>query len=65
MRRDFVINVLLIIAGIVLAFVLFGAGAMWRTRPARSPLTSSLNKMSREMRELTQSGHSCGRKANG
>jgi cytochrome c biogenesis protein CcdA len=40
MRRDFVINILLIIAGIVLAFVLFGAGAMWRMRSART----SLNK---------------------
>lgn len=31
MRRDFIINILLIIAGIVLALVLFGAGAMWRS----------------------------------
>ena len=30
MRRDLIINILLIIAGIVLALVLFGAGAMWR-----------------------------------
>jgi len=39
MRRDLAINILLIIAGIVLAFVLFGAGAMWKSkvsvRPAR------------------------------
>lgn len=32
MNRDLVINVLLIIAGIVLAIALFGAGAMWRGR---------------------------------
>jgi hypothetical protein len=30
MKRDTVINVLLIIAGIVLAFALFGAGALWK-----------------------------------
>ena len=30
MKRDTVINVLLIIAGIVLAFALFSAGAFWK-----------------------------------
>jgi hypothetical protein len=30
MKRDIAINVLLIIAGIVLAFLLFSAGALWR-----------------------------------
>ncbi len=30
MKRDTVINVLLIIAGVVLAFALFGAGAFWK-----------------------------------
>jgi len=43
MKRDLLINVLLIIAGILLAFVLFGAGAMWKgkTQPRRSVLSSA------------------------
>ena len=38
MKRDTVINVLLIIAGIVLAIALFGAGAFWKGKssPKRS-----------------------------
>lgn len=32
MRRYLVINILLVIAGIVLALALFGAGAMWKAR---------------------------------
>lgn len=35
MRRDTVITVLLVIAGIILAFVLFGAGAFWKSRNSR------------------------------
>ena len=37
MKRDVVITVLLVVAGIILAFVLFGAGAFWKvkTSPAR------------------------------
>lgn len=44
-RRDLVINVLLIIAGIVLAFALFAAGAMWRSRMSARPARTSLNTM--------------------
>ena len=41
MRRDLMINVVLVIAGIVLAIVLFAAGAMWTGRiPAKAPRTS-------------------------
>jgi hypothetical protein len=38
MKRDTLITVLLVMAGIVLAFVLFGAGAFWKGRatPRRS-----------------------------
>ena len=38
MTRDTLITVLLVLAGIVLALVLFGAGAFWkgRTSPKRS-----------------------------
>ena len=38
MKRDVVITVLLVIAGIILAIVLFGAGVFWKgkTSPARS-----------------------------
>jgi hypothetical protein len=32
MKRDALITVLLVIAGILLAFVLFGAGAFWKGR---------------------------------
>ena len=41
MKRDVVITVLLVIAGIILAIVLFGAGVFWRgkTSPARSSQT--------------------------
>jgi hypothetical protein len=31
-KRHLLINILLVIAGIVLALVLFGAGAMWKGR---------------------------------
>lgn len=44
-RRDLVINVLLIIAGIVLALVLFAAGAMWRSRMSARPARTSLNRI--------------------
>jgi len=43
MQRDTVINVLLIIAGIVLALALFGAGAAWRGRAPTAPAKASLN----------------------
>jgi hypothetical protein len=45
MKRDTVINVLLIIAGILLAFALFGAGAFWKGKSSSkrsSQLTSTL-----------------------
>ena len=32
MNRDLVIDILLILAGIVLAFALFGAGALWKSK---------------------------------
>jgi len=32
LKRDVVITVLLVIAGIILAFVLFTAGAFWKSR---------------------------------
>jgi len=35
MKRDLVITVLLVLAGIILAFVLFGAGAIWNGRGSR------------------------------
>jgi len=35
MKRDTVINILLIIAGIVLAIALFGAGAVWKGKVQR------------------------------
>jgi len=35
MKRDTVINVLLVMAGIILAFVLFGAGALWRGKGSK------------------------------
>jgi hypothetical protein len=38
MKRDTLVTVLLVMAGIVLAFVLFGAGAFWKGKstPKRS-----------------------------
>ena len=41
MKRDTVVNVLLIIAGIVLALALFGAGVLWKGGAAKSPRTIS------------------------
>ena len=32
MNRDLVINILLFLAGIVLAIALFGAGVLWKSR---------------------------------
>ena len=55
MRKDLVINVLLIIAGVLLAFALFGAGVLWKTKsvPKKSetalllslPIRSRLNRL--------------------
>src|SRR5215472_12748783 len=43
MKRDTVINILLIIAGIVLAIALFGAGAVWKgkVQPTRPSVLSA------------------------
>ncbi len=48
MRRDLIIiiNILLIIAGIVVASVLFGAGAMSRNSVSARPPRTSLNSLS-------------------
>jgi hypothetical protein len=35
MKRDTLINILLVIAGILLAFALFGAGALWKGKTPR------------------------------
>lgn len=40
MGRDLIISILLIIAGIVLALVLFGAGVLWRSTLKRGELGS-------------------------
>lgn len=52
MKRDTVINVLLIIAGIVLAIALFGAGVLWKSGAATSPKSLSSAPLSR--RDLDQ-----------
>jgi len=64
MKRDTVINVLLIIAGIVLAFALFGAGVLWKSGATRSPKPfSSAHSVLRKCHHLRklpdsrQSGH--------
>jgi hypothetical protein len=46
MERNTVINVLLIIAAIVLAIALFGAGALWRgnATPRRSSLVPQVSR---------------------
>jgi len=41
MKRDTVINALLIIAGIVLAIALFGAGVLWKRGAAKAPSSIS------------------------
>jgi hypothetical protein len=42
MNRDTLITAMLVIAGIVLAFVLFGAGVRWKSkRPAEPPSAST------------------------
>ncbi len=38
MKRDTLINILLVIAGILLAFALFGAGALWKGKTPRSSI---------------------------
>jgi hypothetical protein len=50
MNRDLVINVLLIVAGVLLAFLLFGAGALWRSksRPKTSHAVTSSQIVSEE-----------------
>ena len=41
MKRDIWITMLLVIAGVLLAFALFGAGALWKGRaPHKGPLSS-------------------------
>jgi len=52
MKRDAVINVLLIIAGIVLAIALFAAGVLWKrgaTRTPRSPFVGTLGVSRHEL----------------
>jgi hypothetical protein len=41
MKRDTAINVMLLIAGIVLAIALFGAGVLWKRETAKSPKSLS------------------------
>lgn len=41
MKRDTAINLLLIIAGIVLAIALFGAGILWKSRATEGPKSYS------------------------
>jgi len=57
MTRDTVINVLLIIAGVVLAIALFGAGVVWKSRTAKG--SSSLSSAHFDFRART--GHSSNR----
>lgn len=46
MKRDLIVCILLVIAGIVLAIVLFGAGAVWRGRThATAPRVSLQNRV--------------------
>jgi hypothetical protein len=40
MNRDTLITVLLVIAGIVLSFVLFGAGVWWKSKTVRRAFLS-------------------------
>ncbi len=56
MKRDTVINILLIIAGIVLAIALFGAGAVLKgklqpTRPSVLPAPEAGTSMAAPFRE--------------
>ena len=48
MRRWLLINILLVIAGILLALALFGAGAVWkgRMKPSRPSVGSCCRKRS-------------------
>jgi len=55
MKRDTVINVLLIIVGIVLAIALFGAGVLWKSRAARSSRSlSSAHSVLRILQHRTE-----------
>lgn len=40
-RRDIVVNALLVIAGVLLAICLFGAGLFWRGKPATKAMLVS------------------------
>jgi hypothetical protein len=42
MKRDTIVNVLLIIAGIVLAIALFGAGVVWRNKTATKSTSGNI-----------------------
>ena len=44
MKRDTLITVLLVMAGIVLAFVLFGAGVWWKSKTVRRAFLSFDNQ---------------------
>jgi len=61
MRRCLLINILLVIAGILLALALFGAGAMWkgRMKPSRPSVSAPAAKKDRSLaRERTGSEES-------
>ncbi len=46
-NREMLIAVLLVIAGIVLAFALFGAGVLWRSRASPKHLSAASPPLSR------------------
>jgi hypothetical protein len=65
MKRETVINVLLIIAGIVLAIALFSAGVLWKSRAARSPrsFSSGTSSSRRELYRASRGEHGHGFRA--
>ena len=61
MNRDLIINVLLIIAGIVLAIALFGAGVLWRSKTAAKATSLMLRTWGQP--SAVRSSHGLTRKA--
>jgi hypothetical protein len=51
MRRSLLINILLVIAGILLAVALFGAGAVWkgRMKPSRPSVSAPAAEKDRSL----------------
>jgi hypothetical protein len=51
MKRDLVINIVLIVVGVVLAFLLFAAGVRWKSKTSTGRPSTSIRGPAEQMRD--------------